>query len=1105
MQSLAFFFFFCEYRSLTLQLVCMYTSFEDSRAMFEMARLEILLHLFISIRTNIFSSATPITTNLNNTHGPLMERLSSGNDWHAYIKAHVFSTTQFKLYNDGICIIVKSTTLSGVLSLIYLTSDRNHICENIDMYSDKAFKGKHSQFQGKYSQICGKISKSYSLDPMTNDNLSPWILNTSSSWVFKLHVNRNFIINVTFLSLESRFQPSCLVVRAFIEEKQEDSSRQYHRPFCPGNPPESFFSSGNIADIHVQTSPIYQRIYMDNNIFNEWIGNITFEYQIQDNDLFLKSPTSQKFKQRRAVVRYHYHTFHTVDIENWVYSWLKNRTINVYLNERKVSSSSFFDQYEYLFLIHESKYTIIYVFFFQSFLGATSAIVEGSLSCNKSEAALIAYEGPLVSLVQMDSLLLRLQEWSCGHTFSPTERNMELKGRIGDMTIVLVINNRRTIGNYSLSLSLAVRVIDMISNVALRKTIYLSSERTMHSMNFIPANTYFYRVFVDAGKAFVKVTFKNITFSGYTDGGCTYGGIFIVHKISDYGHSQHIGGICSSHGAKKFQSLYGLRGITLTERIIIYLKQYRFLAQVHATLIFSIDCCFGWCNLLPNFHHSLHVYIHKKQWGIATIQENYYFGYGLNSYYRWYGAKPFFGLRRFRDNHCIKLQYIMFDNMRRDLLQFIALESKSVIGVDHDENISPSLVKVAFWNINNELARFSSCAEMGFRFLADDRNDEQYIYMRNPQDEPWSSTTFTSKLGIDMACLVFDGAFHIQAEDISTSNISFTEVGGYMYDEVQPIILKGVYGGPNLHLKVGLQKIGFQTPTTHPKCCQIDMLIVSFGSRCMTYYFIHTPFGEISWLGHEWFSINTSSPDLFMYRGLCTTRLAYNGEQEAFVQSCAIMNAGVTLMPCKIHINYRFSLHDPVKLGHSEALERKVCVDDACYISPNIRSTISWNDAQAKCEDNNGSLVSVNSDTEWKMLISSKLMQSHTTNIFYIGYRTQVNNRQTRCNHQKISHITNVTRIFLSEFPFLRHAMTISICILHATCKSSGCDILLTSGRRNLLQILFIDIQLSCPTLDSVLEKGYSTKLFYNMLVATFNFETLTADSQNFRPFFFFF
>ncbi len=89
-------------------------------------------------------------------------------------------------------------------------------------------------------------------------------------------------------------------------------------------------------------------------------------------------------------------------------------------------------------------------------------------------------------------------------------------------------------------------------------------------------------------------------------------------------------------------------------------------------------------------------------------------------------------------------------------------------------------------------------------------------------------------------------------------------------------------------------------------------------------------------------------------------------------------------------MHYRFYLHDRERGLRFEGLERKICRDDACYINPGIASTISWNDAQAKCEDKHGSLVSVNSDTEWKMLTLTGLMPWQNASMFYIGYRTKV-------------------------------------------------------------------------------------------------------------------
>ena len=58
----------------------------------------------------------------------------------------------------------------------------------------------------------------------------------------------------------------------------------------------------------------------------------------------------------------------------------------------------------------------------------------------KNEAILEAFEGPLVDLNLMKSLLVHLQEWTCGHTLNATDGDLELKGRIGDMIILSIVD-----------------------------------------------------------------------------------------------------------------------------------------------------------------------------------------------------------------------------------------------------------------------------------------------------------------------------------------------------------------------------------------------------------------------------------------------------------------------------------------------------------------------------------------------------------------------------------------------------------------------------------------------------------------------------------------
>ena len=948
-----------------------------------MAHLRIILALFILLEVIDFASESPITS-FNITDTALTEKWSFGNDWYAYVKAHLFNITCFKFCQDGTN--PKSTGISVARVWIYLISHRKNICENFGIFSDEALNRKYSQLRYRFS-VCGMISKRLSLY-MTPNHL----LNTS--WVFQVHVHKHFIINITFLSLEGRFHTSCLAVRAVVEENYDENQKRYHWPFCPGNPPRSFYSTGNVADIHLQTSPTYRRLFIKNNFFNEWIGILTFQYQIQDNDISLDIDTLIPTEFAKHMIHeYFYTSYQNYDVEFWTYSIIKRQTLNISLDNRMSNISTLYDISDrYLniicYMVYESKYIVSYFFFFQSFLGATFVIIEGSLFCNKSQAALIAFEGPPVDMVRMDSLLLRLQEWNCGHTFKPADKNMELKGRIGDMTAVLVVEKVNTIANYSLLLRAEFREIEIPSTFATYQLINLTTKRRMHTMHFNQIKTYFYRVNIDAGKDYVNVAITNMTFNGYTDSACTYGGFFFVLKSID--ETRHLGGICSPRGAKQFERLYGRRGMTLPETVIIYVKQYILLTQVHATITFSMDHCWGLFNFLPENAKNLEFFIHVERWGLGTIQESSYYWEGLNSYYRWYGTQNFLGIRRYRENHCMKLQYTLFDNMPQDLLQFIAWEGKSLLGIQHYERMTSTLVKVAFWNTYNYLERFSICVERGLGFFPDNRNDEPYIYLKNPEDEPWSTITFTPKFGIDMACLLFAGAFHIQAEDVDGSPMCFREVGGYMYDAEDPILLKGLCGFPDIHLKVGNQMLGFQRPINDLKCCEIDVLVKSVGNRCITRGFLFRPYGSKYWIVHRWQS-NTGTPESVMYRELCNKFMQYYNTEASFIENCIYISIMADLMSCSTQVYYRFSLHYRKAWFQVAASPRKICLADACYIRPIDTSDISWNEAQARCEDKQGSLVSVNSDMEWKMLTYSHLMPWYTYDMFYIGYHTQVN------------------------------------------------------------------------------------------------------------------
>ncbi len=66
--------------------------------------------------------------------------------------------------------------------------------------------------------------------------------------------------------------------------------------------------------------------------------------------------------------------------------------------------------------------------------------------------------------------------------------------------------------------------------------------------------------------------------------------------------------------------------------------------------------------------------------------------------------------------------------------------------------------------------------------------------------------------------------------------------------------------------------------------------------------------------------------------------------------------------------------------------EYRTCLNKVCYVFPGTLSKVTWNDAQAACEDMRGNLVSVNSDDEWRFLTASDFIRSDSLQLLYIGY-----------------------------------------------------------------------------------------------------------------------
>ncbi len=235
---------------------------------------------------------------------------------------------------------------------------------------------------------------------------------------------------------------------------------------CPGNAASSFYSSANEAVILLHTAKAYRQ-FLIKNTFRRPVATLSFAYQIMDRDLaFDLSLVTGTVGLNDYVI----YTFHNQDIDDHARVMMESRPFDEHFLVHKYTPIVY--DMPHLSHLFESKGIFIYFFRFQVILGARHSIVNGSLQCKDDGAAsLFAYDGPLLDMTKLDTYLIRLQEWHCGHTQTVSEK---LQPSIGDLTLLLLINKTYS-SNYTLECLLLMREIEPDDAVAISKEYMLPS------------------------------------------------------------------------------------------------------------------------------------------------------------------------------------------------------------------------------------------------------------------------------------------------------------------------------------------------------------------------------------------------------------------------------------------------------------------------------------------------------------------------------------------------------------------------------------------------------------------------------------------------------
>ena len=507
---------------------------------------------------------------------------------------------------------------------------------------------------------------------------------------------------------------------------------------------------------------------------------------------------------------------------------------------------------------------------------------------------------------------------------------------------------------------------------------------------------------VSAIEGTVRMIVHDLKHKCYFHIGCTLGGVFIV--------SGFVESICSSNKAHELWHTYNHNGLALGHKVLIILKQYRWLSQVQANLTFSVDNCSSRFNFLPNaFLFPRYNLYSSKLEDMQRSASHRYFSHGYNKYYLWPLRRRSYHMELLPNLYgtpCWVMNSVMLSQSHSYLTGFIEYTNVVYLHVSSFNRTGPSILSVAFVNPNPIVENIYDCLANGLNVLPDNRNDEPYIYVTTSPMEVFSMRVYNAKIRVNLHCLIFGGSFHIKFEPTQdTENTCFSEIGGYMYDAVNPIIPQGICGDVLVQtVKLAVRFLSLQRPLKDDKCCYYDVLLIN--RNCTTTVSVYQPtthHNRVGYVVQRWYTKGKGNVRLF-WRGICRYEYYFDSRSESYITTCMDMVVAIKSL-CDMRLTYRASLIDEDLSGNSHTVEsngyqKSLCLSNTCYTVPTGGAKLSWTDAQQMCKNQNSSLASINTAEDWKLITRNALISGKRVNItllpvsgvqiFYIGYRTKV-------------------------------------------------------------------------------------------------------------------
>ncbi len=614
--------------------------------------------------------------------------------------------------------------------------------------------------------------------------------------------------------------------------------------------------------------------------------------------------------------------------------------------------------------VGELPIALVYIYILQARL--TPVVFRKNVDCNHHEAELIFYDG-ILSAVKLVTKELQtiLKVWRCTRLSDGVSRNHdneEIRGSIGALSMLAFVPKADKYKSFYLEVTWQTK--HMLPSVFHLRRIELNMT-TNKTVHLTPHGTALQVVEIVAPKGkFVHLWFSELKFISSARR-LTYNfpcqhGIFIQDPMQLHMHTGHI---CFNSTAENIVNQYGKNGLLLGSLVIIVLRQYWWMANISTIITASTHHCAGYVN---PFHSEEYNYRNRVPAGSVENHGSFVFTNStshdfdiLVHFQRSSGACAKLQLAHFHSDPW-QLPYHAWFSFAQPELQLALLQ----FTIPGEDLTSPSHFKIDLNSVSNEMQFQNVTSSYTLQLLSLNSASQVKAVQHGVLD----AEVYTAQIGVYFSLFTHAAGLTVQVEDGNGPPVCIVErhKGAILFKHVQ-------MSGPCAHLKLylsGSLTVILNKPYHNRQCCRLEITIAhtQVAHGLLVFAVLHTPTLKLPFIDMWEISGNTLNLKLNIL--------------------CEGVLAGIIL---GIHSD-RNSTHRMTLAYLASLIERNFVTRDSfiqsrgwnwmclkhghCYIMPVRPQTTTWIDAKGECEKKNASLLSINSDSEWNMIIAALLQLS---------------------------------------------------------------------------------------------------------------------------------